>query len=326
MDRFELRLPKGRTRKSASRPAILLVAVSAFAACAWYLVRRFQWHEVFAYLSRVDFLKLVVSVCVVHLVYIVIRTWRWQVVVGHANPGVRFFELYWITAIVVSLANVTPGQLGEALKIELLKRRGLLGRLPGIGGFITERLMDLLVVAAMGAAGLVFGSGVHARYPGLATAIGVVLAVCAVALYALRLRPAGPASRWVAEIRRGSGSPLVWTKMLVLSLASWTFVGLGWQISLLAAGIHISLFEILWFIALVTLGTLLSFVPAGLGVTEVLAFASLADMGIPDVTAQAGAMMMRVYGLIIVGFGLLHWALWLLYLHFGGRAPAGAAE
>jgi uncharacterized membrane protein YbhN (UPF0104 family) len=303
------------------------MAAGAFTACAWYLAKRFEWKQAFAYLSHVDFLKVVGSVCVVHLVYIVLRTWRWQVVVGHANPGVRFFELYWITAIVVSLANVTPGQLGEALKIEVLKRRGLLGRLPGIGGFVVERLMDSLVVATMGAAGLAFGTGMQARYPGLATAVGIVLAAGSIALYAwLRLDRDGPAWRWLAEIRRGSGSPLIWPKMFVLSLASWTFVGLGWQISLLAVGIHISLIEVLWFIALVTLGTLMSFVPAGLGVTEALAYASLAHMGVADVAAQAGAMMMRVYGLIIVGFGLFHWALWLLYSRFGGRAPAGAAE
>jgi uncharacterized membrane protein YbhN (UPF0104 family) len=313
------------SRWRRGRPLTVLLSLCAFAACVFYVVTRFQWRAALEVLARVDYVGFVASICVVHLGYIVLRTWRWKTVLNRAHPGLRFLELYWITAIVVSLGNMTPGQFGEAVKIEVLKRRGLVGRLPGIGAFVIERLMDLTIVAAMGAGGLLLGDGLRARFPALIDAIGILLAaIVAVLVVLFRFDPGGRMSRWLDQVRAGSGSPLIWAKMLALSLASWALVGAGWQISLAAVGIHISLVEILWFISLVTLGTLLSLVPGGIGVTEVLAFGSLSTLGIGEVAAQAGAMMLRIYGLVILAFGLGHWALWLLYARAGGGRAAEA--
>lgn len=309
-----------------SGPLTLLLSLSAFAACLFYVVTRFQWRAAFEYLAGVDYVEFVVAVCVLHLGYILIRTWRWKTVLERGNPGLRFLELYWITAIIVSLGNITPGQLGEAVKVEVLKRRGLVGRLPGIGAFVIERLMDLIIVAGMGAAGLLLGHGVRARFPAVIDAIGFVIAcVIVVLVFLFRFDSGGRVSRWLDQVRAGSGTPLIWAKMFVLSLASWVLVGAGWQISLAAVGIHLPLVEILWFISLVTLGTLLSFVPGGIGVTEVLAFGSLSTIGVGEVAAQAGAMMLRIYGLIVIAFGLAHWAGWLLYAR-AGRRPAEAGS
>jgi uncharacterized membrane protein YbhN (UPF0104 family) len=304
----------GRSHRRIGKVVATLIATSAFVACAWYLAQKFLWADAFAYLLRTDFVRLIALVCAAHFAYILLRTRRWQIVVRHANPEIGFAELYWITAIVVSLANITPGQLGEALKIELLKRRGRLGRLPGLGAFALERILDVMVIAAMASIGLVFGSGLSSRYPGLATAVALLFACGVAALYVLlRFNPGGRASALLGKVRSGSGSPRIWIRMFGLSVLSWVFVGVGWQVSLQAVDIHLSLTQILWLISLVTLGTLLSFVPGGLGVAEVLAFGALSSIGVAPIPAQAGAMILRIYGLIIIVFGLLHLAAWLLY-------------
>jgi len=298
----------------------VLVASSLFAGSVWYLVEHFQWREAFTYLLRTDFVKLIGMVWAVHFAYICVRTWRWRTVVKHANPDVGFFDLYWITAVVVSLAIVTPGQLGETLKIELLKRRGLLGRLPGLGGFAVERILDVLVIAGMGIVGLVFGSGLSERYPGMETGAVFLFVVALIAFYmVLRFDPGGRASHWLAWMRTGSGSPITWMKMAVLTLLSWTLIGVGWQVALHSIGVHISIFEILWLISLVVLGTLLSFIPGGLGVAEVLTVQALANMGVAPLAAQAGALILRAYGLMTIFFGLAHLFLWLA-IHFLSRS------
>ena len=290
------------------------MAGSIFVACVWYLVERFQWREAFAHLLDTDFLKLISLILAAQFAYILLRTWRWQFVVKYANPDISFFELYWITAIVVSLANLTPGQLGETLKIELLKRRGLLGRLPGLGGFALERILDVLVVASMGAVGLVFGSGIDERYPGLKTGVSILIVFGLAFLYMLlSFDPGGRASNWLAWMRSGSGSPKTRIIVAILTLFSWALVGVGWQIALLAVDIHISLPEILWLISLVTLGTILSLIPGGFGVAEVLIVEALINIGVTPADAQAGALILRVYGLIIAIFGLIHLALLLIY-------------
>lgn len=291
-----------------------LVAGGTFAICIWYLAKHFEWREAFSYLLRTDFVRLIGLVWAAHLGYILLRTCRWWIVVRRANPDIRFGDLYWISAVVVSLAILTPGQLGEALKIELLKRRGLLARLPGLGAFALERVLDVLAIAGMGAIGVMFGSGLSQRYPWLRLGIGILIAIGLAALYLLlRFDPGGRASHWLAWMRTGSGSPETWAKMAVLTAFSWSLVGLGWQIALLAVDVHVSLAETMWLISLVSLGTLVSFVPGGLGVAEVLTVEALLDIGTTPVAAQAGALILRAYGLIIVLFGLAHLVLRLIY-------------
>jgi uncharacterized membrane protein YbhN (UPF0104 family) len=293
--------------RNIGKAFVVLMASTLFVFSAWYLTEHFQWREAFNALLGTDFLRLTGLVFIVQFAYIFVRTWRWRILVRHANPDVGFFDLYWITAVVVSLAILTPGQLGETLKIELLKRRGLLGRLPGLGAYALERILDVLIISVMGVVGLLFGSGLAERYPGMEAGAEILIGIGLVALFILlRFNPGGRASHWLAQIRTGSGSPMIRIKIAFLTIFSWFILGVGWQIALFAVNIHLSLPEILWLIPLVTLGTLLSFIPGGLGVAEVLTVEALVNMGVTPVTAQAGALILRAYALIVILFGLAH--------------------
>jgi len=288
------------------------VAVVAFAASVYYLSPHFRWREAFAVLLKADFVKLAVLIALSHFAYIVVRAWRWRVAVQDAIPGVSLLDCYWITAIAVSLSVATPGQLGEALKIELMKRRGL-GRLPGVGAFALERLLDLIVVSSMAAAGILLG-----RFPiiyrGVQAGAAVLIIFAFACLYLLlRFDPGGRISVWLAKVRRASTSPKNWAAMGLLTVLSWTLIGIGWSLALGGVQIHLALPEVLTLVSLVTVGYLLSFVPGGLGISEVVSTAILTNMGIAAVTAQAGALVLRAYTVFIFLFGLAHLALWPIY-------------
>lgn len=293
----------------ASRWKILaaLLAITLFAASAWYLAQRFQWQAAFEHLLRTDFIRLIILVWATHFAYICVRTWRWHMLIKHVNPHANFMDLYWISAVTVSLAIFTPGQLGEALKIELLSRRGLLNRLPGLGAFALERIMDILVLAGIGLIGMLFGSGLVKHYPGLGMSIGLLILAGLLALYfLLYYSHGGRVTHWLKQIRTGSGSPDLWLKTALLTLFAWLLIGTGWQIALNTVNIQLSLLEVMWLIALITLGTLLSFIPGGLGVAEILTVETLTNMGIELTNAQTGALILRVYALIIGLYGLVH--------------------
>ena len=100
--------------------------------------------------------------------------------------------------------------------------------------------------------------------------------------------------------------------MLALTVASWVLVGLGWQISLHAVGIDASLATVCWLVSLVTLGTLASFIPGGIGIAEVITIEVLAGLQASPAIAQAGALILRAYGLIGIAFGLVHLLVWAL--------------
>ena len=297
----------------APKVVVFVVASLVFVASVVYLVKHFEWREAFASLLEDNSLKLIILLLSTHFAFILVRACRWRSALQDVNSHGTFFDFYWITAVVVSLSILTPGQLGEGLKIEMMKRRGLVGRLPGLGAFALERGLDLLVVVGMGATGLVF-SGLAKRYRGLGTGAVILIILGLVSLYILlHFNPKGRRSHWLARMRAGSGSPATWAVVGILTVCSWAVVGVSWQIALLAVGIHLSLPQVLSLLSLVTLGTILSFIPGGLGVSEVLTSAVLTNMGIASVTAQAGALILRAYAVIIVLFGLTHLMGWLLY-------------
>jgi uncharacterized membrane protein YbhN (UPF0104 family) len=280
------------------------------------LADHFQWQTAFKALLATNFVKLSCMVLVVQLAYLFVRTWRWSGLIKQTNPEIRFVDLYWITAIVVSLAIITPAQLGETIKIELLKRNGLMGRLPGFGAFALERIFDILIVACMGIIGLLFGSGSAAHYQGLKEGAILLFALGLFALFLLScIDPNKKAAHWLNQIRAGSGLPSSWIKTGLLSLVSWGLVGIGWQISLHQIGIDLSLPQILWLISVVTLGSLLSFIPGGFGVADIMTVEVLINMGIAPVEAQAGALIMRAYTLILLVIGLGHLLCWKLFVN-----------
>jgi uncharacterized membrane protein YbhN (UPF0104 family) len=282
-----------------------VIPILVFAASVFYIASRFQWREVFTVLFKVHLLKLIVLVSLSHFTYIVVRAWRWRSAVRHVVPQVTFFDYYWITAVVVSLSMLTPGHSGEALKIEVMKRRGLLGRLPGTGAFAIERIMDLVMVSSMGAIGLVFGD-FAAPFPGWKAGAVVLASLGLLALCGLLFfDPGGRASLWLAQLRCG-GSRKTWAQMAFLTILSWVLVALNWQITLSAVQIHLALSQVLLLISLVTIGAVLSFIPGGLGVSAVVTTAVLTNMGVVAVTAQAGALVLHAYVLIILLFGLVH--------------------
>ncbi len=307
-------------RSFSSRKLItVLIASVLFAASASYVVIRFQWREVFTVLMGTDFLKLCVLISLAHFAYILIRACRWRSAVRNVIPEVGFWDYYWITAIVVSLSVLTPGHSGEALKIELMKRRGLLDRLPGFGAFAVERIMDVVMLSALGAIGLFYGS-YATPHPGLKAGVIAFVILGTVTLCGLLwIDPGKRASRWMTELLRGA-SPRAWASMALLTIVSWLLVTLIWHVSLSAIQIHLKPPQVFLLIWLVTMGALLSLIPGGLGVSELVTAAVLTNMGIAAVTAQAGALILHVYGLVAILFGLVHLGLWPIY----GTTPLSA--
>jgi hypothetical protein len=98
--------------------------------------------------------------------------------------------------------------------------------------------------------------------------------------------------------------------MLALTIASWCLVGLAWQIALAMVGVHISLPAVCWLVSLVTVGSLISLMPGGIGLADVITIQALIGMGASLTAAQAGALVLRVYMLVGIVFGCAHLLAW----------------
>ena len=296
----------------ASRNARLVAmafALVVVAACVFYLATRFDWREPLKVLREANLAALVGALVCVHFAYICVRTLRWQVVVRDRNPEATFGALYWITAIVVSLSILTPGQIGETVKVELLKRRGFGNRLPALGSFAIERVLDLLTLAGFGLVGLAFGTGLSTRFPQLPVVVAVLFVVALVVLFWLSHSPARTAG-WIAVLRSGTGTAAVKSKMLALTIASWCLVGLAWQIAIAMVGVDLSLPAVCWLVSIVTFGSLISLMPGGIGLADVVTIQALIGLGASATAAQAGALVLRVYMFVAIFFGCAHLLAW----------------
>jgi uncharacterized membrane protein YbhN (UPF0104 family) len=298
-----------------SRKIFLFVfASTTCAVCLWYVASHFQWAAIRSTLREVDFIKLTGMLLATHFAYILMRAWRWDIAVARINPETSFARTYVITAIAAGLANYTPGQMGEALKVEMLKQQGRMDRLSLLGVFAIERILDLAVIAAMGLIGLILNRDFMQQHPRALLGLAAVLVLAMLGLACLRASGHGrQLLRWMEPLYMGIGTIGTWAKMAAVTACSWAIVTAAWKLCLTAAGADISWAQLILALPVVTLGSILSLIPGGLGVSEVMVPSLLVPMGVPAATAQAGALVLRLYGIMTLFVGLAHLVAWAVY-------------
>lgn len=296
---------------SASKRFGTWLGAGIFLWSAWYLYAKVEWPPVVDVLMHANFSWLILGGGAMALAYFALRTLRLHFLARRVNASVRYWDLYVVTAVILAFSDMTPGKLGEGLKIEMLKRLGVLGRMEGAGAFLVERVSDLLVIAALGVLSL-FAASRTLPVPAHTPEILVLTIVVCIAAFWLFLKSSAlerlklPAVRLRAVV--SDRSAVVTT--LVLSACSWLAVAVAWQLSLRSVAVELSLAQSVWLVCVTGLVQIATFVPGGLGIAEVVISETLELYGVPRSDAVAGAIMLRCYGLLVIAFGLLHWLPW----------------
>lgn len=117
---------------------------------------------------------------VAYLAFIVIRGWRWQVVLRASAPAATFGDATAVTAIGFGLNAVSPFKLGELLRIGAIAPRARIGVGEATATVVVERVLDVLalLVIAIAAAAV---SGARSNSSGLWSGV-VVIAVASLAI------------------------------------------------------------------------------------------------------------------------------------------------
>jgi len=100
------------------------------------IAHSFQWRAILAQLSPADPVWFFAGGGASIIAYWLVRVFRWHVLLRSMHANARFLDLYLYSAIALSVAIFTPFQSGEVLKVELFKKRGNVGRLPGYSAFM----------------------------------------------------------------------------------------------------------------------------------------------------------------------------------------------
>jgi uncharacterized membrane protein YbhN (UPF0104 family) len=293
-----------------------------FSFCIYYMVCYFQWRAIFHIMMQVD-LKLFLGAGVgTTLLFWLMRTIRWFVLLKAIDIQIDFYHLYLVGAVSMAFTIVTPLNSGELLKVELLKKVGALDRVPGYGIFMTERILDLIVVLLMALLSLLFGISKFLDKETM-LAVVTVLLLCFTGFFVMiqRVSPTNSVGRFFQSFNQCIRNGKVLASVVLLTIGGWFLVVLGWYVSLRSVGISLTILETAALTAITTLISLFSLIPGALGVGEVSVSSFLVYLKIDVPIAQAGALVIRLYGIMALILGFAHFLAWKL-LRVGKRMPA----
>ncbi len=293
------------------RAITVTFSMLVLAASVWYIGRTFRWKEIGHALQNVNLTVLVLGGGASIVLYWMLRTLRWHILLQRTNTSVPLLDLYLCTAVSLSFALFTPLQSGEMLKIELLKRYGMISRSPGYGSFLVERALDLTTVLAMACLSLLTTLNILPNRAYAYYFISGLAIVCIAGLLILRkLRLKGPAQQMLDHMRECVRDVSTFLLVTVITCASWASVAFSWQIFLDSASVHLSFSQSIAMMSVVALISILSLIPGGLAITEAGSSEVLLRFGFVPAMAQAGALVLRSYSVIAIVLGALHLGLW----------------
>jgi len=286
-------------------------SVIVFAASVWYIGRTFQWRDLGQVLRDVNLACLVAGGGASIVAYWMIRTLRWHILLRRTGTHAPLLDLYMCTAVSLSFALFTPLRSGETLKIELLKKYGMIQRSPGYGSFLVERALDLATLLTVGCVSLltclnILPNRILAYY-----ILGGVVLVCVAGLIVLtKLQLKGRPQQLLEHMRQCTGDTPTLVLVAAITCVSWAAVAFTWHVFLYSAGIHLGFAKTVALMSIVALISILSLIPGGLGISEAGASQLLTQFGFAAATAQAGSLILRSYSLLAITLGAGHLGLW----------------
>jgi uncharacterized protein (TIRG00374 family) len=250
-----------------------------------------------------------VSLSVLSYLLRFIRWHRFMLALGHRVSGIRNLEIY-LAGFALTL---TPGKAGESIRSLFLYQHGV-PYSQSIAALIAERLLDLIAVGSLACLAAFL-------FPERSVWIITALAACVVLLLFFRTSVLALLVKRIAKGRAGAFmvdanttlrflfSGLRLTQALPLSVLAWTMQGISLFLIVNSFGYHFSAHQIIGIYCLSILAGAASFIPGGLGATEVAISFLLNSAGMQSADAVAASLLSRGVTLwLAVGIGFVAFA------------------
>ncbi|MBR9826686.1 MAG: flippase-like domain-containing protein [Alphaproteobacteria bacterium] len=298
-------------------------ALSAAAALRWagaiivtgvsiaYLATLFDAEAFIAGFAAMNLWVLVFGLSGVIILNWVLRGLRWYALNRDSNPEYSLERAYCDNAVAQAVAEVTPSQSGEAIKIVLAARK-FPGTSPSFtAAFAVERAMDGSLYAAMAFAGLIFAPVLSAQLDWWAM-LGILAlggALCA-AFFAWWIRKR-QIPKYIQQVLAALATlePMVLVTSIVLTVLQVATIILLWWWSFMIAGVEVSLVMTIFLIPVSMMAGIISFLPGGLGASDVSLVALLVLNGTSPEAALLAAAVLRLTSIYVAVLGGAHYML-----------------
>ena len=271
------------------------------------------WREVLAAVGQVG-LGGVVIVLLLSMTNYCLRFLRWQAylrALGTRVPTVESFRIY----LAGFALTTTPGKAGEALRGIFLKPYGL-SYTQSIAAFLSERISDLIAIVLlvlMGLSAYPQGRG-WVVFAGIAI-VGFLFAISREGLLKAVQRATSASKGWCRALHhvfhllleaRRCHNPKLLLSATALSVTAWSAEAFAFHLLMVWLNCPVDLSQAFFIYAFSMLVGALSFLPGGLGGTEVVMMGLLIAAGTPPAEAVAATVLIRLATLwLAVGLGIV---------------------
>jgi uncharacterized protein (TIRG00374 family) len=309
------------------RPLLVAVGLAVTVACMYLAVRGVALEDALDALRDSD-LRWLLPALPVFALAIVLRAVRWwSLFEAGARPPLR--AVVYALMVGYFFNNILPARAGEAARVIALHRRAATPKAETVGTVVVERLFDVLALLIV----------LFASYPWLpeiswlrAAAIfgAVVVAVLLALVYVVvryderavhwllsplrRIRREGVAERLeAAAVNATRGlvalrSPRIALRGMLLTIASWTTLGLSYAILTNAFALDLPVVAGMLVTVAINLSLVLPSSPAALGVFEAATVIALRAFDVPQAEALSYALVLHLLNLVpflVIGSALL---------------------
>lgn len=295
---------------TASRIPVQSISLSIVVAVVFYvgMTTQADWEELGAAFSALSG-ALWVQVVVLSLLSYLFRFTRWHHFIGamgHKVPILRNLEIY-LAAFALTL---TPGKAGETIRSVYLLPYGV-SYPHSIGAFLSERLLDLVVVGVLASLALsLFPEQQQWMFAAIACSLMVILLVRSRVNNLIGGRVGRNAvfthaTNLIVTVRLLlSGRRLL--VAVPLSLAAWLAQGASLYLIVAVLGYELAAKTAVAIYCLSILAGAVTFIPGGLGATEVALALLLSRAGLSLTDAITASLVSRSLTLwLAVGIGLV---------------------
>lgn len=298
----------------SNKKTMKLVRIASFFVCILILIGLLLYVNPLSVIKvvRNADLKLVLLAFLLANFVVALRVLKWKVLLDN----VSFKRLFPIQLLGISISNITPGKIAEPIKSVLLKVAENIPVSQSLPTVLWERIVDLLVLVILGSVGIVilskfFTYGVVGIviFSAIILVLVLVLSSRKVGIYFLRISKRVPLLNKISDrfIETFYTSKVPLKKLIIcflITFITWFMEGTIFYIILLSLGLEINLSYALIFPCLFSLSIIIgisSFLPGGLGTTEVVFTLILTHLGFEKTIATSSILLGRF---ITFGYGM----------------------
>ncbi|GEM_PF-949616 len=236
--------------------------------------------------------------------HVFLKVFKWKVLLDNVD----YKDLLPIQMVGMTISNFTPGRIAEPVKNILLKIKKNVPVSESLQSVIFERIIDIVVLVVISFIGILAFSVGNIKILAYAS-IGVFLSIVFVLVFMIykksfgiylfnffrRFPIANKLSKKFIENfykKRFSRGPL--TKCFLISLFVWLLEGVVFYLCILSFGITVSPLIAVGIVSLAILIGNISFLPGGIGSSEIVMILLLTLVGVPSVTAAASTILFRI--------------------------------